>query len=144
VAAWAVIGTCTAVSRSIQIWVTSNIVRGPDGDVDGMESEQDKGPGPVARFMHAFAVAVGGGNPEEDSDEGEVPVVIQPQLESEVEVSEAEGSPMGRRRRRGKKGRRWDWKEVCVKCVLPTGLAYLIMAWAEVGRREYCAYTGSC
>ena len=34
-------------------------------------------------------------------------------------------------------GRRWDWKEVSIKCVLPAGIMYFIMAWAEQLRREW-------
>jgi hypothetical protein len=34
-------------------------------------------------------------------------------------------------------GRRWDWKEVSLKCVLPAGVLYFIMAWAEQLRREW-------
>lgn len=34
-------------------------------------------------------------------------------------------------------GRRWDWQEVGIKCVLPAGIVYFIMAWAEVLRREF-------
>jgi N-glycosylation protein len=34
-------------------------------------------------------------------------------------------------------GRRWDWREVSLKCVLPAGILYFVMAWAEVLRREW-------
>ncbi|KAG6906748.1 hypothetical protein DXG01_012278 [Tephrocybe rancida] len=34
-------------------------------------------------------------------------------------------------------GRRWDWREVGVKCVLPAGIVYFVMAWAEQLRREF-------
>jgi N-glycosylation protein len=34
-------------------------------------------------------------------------------------------------------GRRWDWKEVGLECVLPAGILYFIMAWAEQLRREW-------
>ncbi|KZP24006.1 hypothetical protein FIBSPDRAFT_857798 [Athelia psychrophila] len=33
-------------------------------------------------------------------------------------------------------GRRWDWAEVGVQCMLPAGMVYFVMAWAEVLRRE--------
>jgi hypothetical protein len=32
--------------------------------------------------------------------------------------------------------RRWDWNEVLVQAVLPMGVCYFVMAWAEVWRRE--------
>ncbi|KAG6897863.1 hypothetical protein C0992_010001 [Termitomyces sp. T32_za158] len=34
-------------------------------------------------------------------------------------------------------GRRWDWQEVGIKCVLPAGIVYFVMAWAEQLRREF-------
>lgn len=42
------------------------------------------------------------------------------------------------RRWRGGKwgGRRWDWGEVGMKCVLPAGVCYFVMAWAGELRRE--------
>ena len=39
-------------------------------------------------------------------------------------------------------GKRWDWREVGVKCVLPCGVVDFIMAWAEELRRELAA--GRC
>ncbi|PCH34783.1 hypothetical protein WOLCODRAFT_139576 [Wolfiporia cocos MD-104 SS10] len=32
--------------------------------------------------------------------------------------------------------RRWDWGEVGRKCVLPAGVVYFVMAWADMLRRE--------
>ncbi|KAI0773191.1 N-glycosylation protein-domain-containing protein [Trametes elegans] len=72
---WAAIGTTTCCSRSVQLWVTSNIVPAP------------------------------GAPPEE---------------------------ALMRKGRR----RRWDWAQVGVKCALPAGLVYCVMAWALVLRRE--------
>jgi hypothetical protein len=34
-------------------------------------------------------------------------------------------------------GRRWDWREVAVQCLLPAGVLYFVMAWAEQLRREW-------
>ena len=34
-------------------------------------------------------------------------------------------------------GRRWNWKEVGLKCALPAGVLYFVMAWAEQLRREW-------
>ena len=33
--------------------------------------------------------------------------------------------------------RRWDWKEVSLKCVLPAGVLYFVMAWVGELRREW-------
>ena len=75
---WVAIGTTTCCSRSVQLWVTSNIVPAP---------------GPHA-------------------------------------AHEEELLRKGRRRR-------WDWGEVGVKCALPAGVVYFVMAWAVVLRREF-------
>jgi hypothetical protein len=116
----------------------------------------------MMRFVHAFAVAVGGGgveegSSEEDHDEGEsndapvlppIPTVNLDLDDSIFESSEPESpvaTPRKRRRRRGRKRykeRWWDWKEVGLKCMLPTGLVYFLMAWAEVGRREWGTWYG--
>ncbi|KAI0631508.1 N-glycosylation protein-domain-containing protein [Trametes polyzona] len=77
---WAVIGTTTCCSRSVQLWVTSNIVPAP--------------------------APPGSAVPEEEL------------------------------MRKGKR-RRWDWAQVGVKCALPAGIVYCVMAWALVLRREF-------
>jgi len=45
----------------------------------------------------------------------------------------------GQRSWRGGKwgGRRWDWREVGIQCMLPAGVVYFVMAWAEQLRREF-------
>lgn len=81
---WAIVGTTTTFSRSVQIWVTSNLwweVRPvPDGEANGSAWQRWR------------------------------------------------GGKWG--------GRRWDWKEVGLKCLLPAGVLYFVMAWAELIRRE--------
>lgn len=107
---WALIGTTTCASRSVQIWVTSNLWW--DGAGDGDASSPTGGGG------GAGVAGVAGG------------------------VVEDQGPAAARRgywRRWGGKwgGRRWDWKEVSIKCVLPAGVMYFVMAWAEQLRREW-------
>jgi hypothetical protein len=34
------------------------------------------------------------------------------------------------------RGRRWDWGEVVMQALLPMGVCYFVMAWADVARRE--------
>ncbi|KAF8334348.1 N-glycosylation protein-domain-containing protein [Amanita rubescens] len=94
VVVWALIGTTTCASRSVQIWVTSNLWWD------------------------------GGGHGSSDSGEGE---------------SGGDEPRRGYWKRWGGKwgGRRWDWKEVSIKCVLPAGIMYFVMAWAEQLRREW-------
>ena len=91
VVCWCVVGTCTCVSRSVQIWVTSNLWLPPQEDKkerDGFGRE---------RVERRWKPRFGGGK-------------------------------WG--------GRRWDWGEVGVKCMLPAGCVYFMMAWAEMIRRE--------
>ncbi|KAJ7688968.1 N-glycosylation protein-domain-containing protein [Mycena rosella] len=81
-AVWAAIGTTTCMSRSVQIWVTSNLW-----------------------WEHA---------------------------------PPPQGAPAGWRRFGGRwGGRRWDWREVGLQCLLPAGVLYFVMAWAEQLRREW-------
>ncbi|KAI0821746.1 N-glycosylation protein-domain-containing protein [Trametes gibbosa] len=75
---WAAIGTTTCCSRSVQIWVTSNIIPAP---------------------------APPGSAPEELMRKG--------------------------------KRRRWDWTQVGLKCALPAGIIYFVMAWALVLKQEF-------
>ncbi len=77
---WAAIGTTTCWSRSIQLWVTSNIVPAP--------------------------APPGSAVPEEEL-------------------------------MRKSKRRRWDWAQVGVKCALPAGIIYTVMAWALLLKREF-------
>ncbi|KAF8627952.1 hypothetical protein AX15_004164 [Amanita polypyramis BW_CC] len=86
VVVWALIGTTTCTSRSIQIWVTSNL---------------------WWETMH-----VGNAAP-------------------------VEGGGYWRRWGGRWGGRRWDWKEVSLKCMLPAGIMYFVTAWAEQLRREW-------
>ncbi|KIJ31466.1 hypothetical protein M422DRAFT_185957 [Sphaerobolus stellatus SS14] len=84
---WAIIGSTTSISRSVQIWVTSNLnfwTREGSGLRGRGASDAGRGGAPI----------VGG-------------------------------------------QRRWDWTEVGVKCALPMGIMYFIMAWAEAFRREW-------
>ncbi|KAI0065145.1 hypothetical protein BV25DRAFT_1799394, partial [Artomyces pyxidatus] len=81
VVCWAVIGSTTSVSRSIQLWVTSNLW----WEVDGRGERE------------GWRLKLGG--------------------------------------RWG--GRRWDWGEVMIKCGIPMGVCYFVMAWAEALRREW-------
>ncbi|KAJ7086399.1 hypothetical protein B0H15DRAFT_986517 [Mycena belliarum] len=93
-AVWAAIGTTTCMSRSVQIWVTSNLWWEP----------RDAGAGAGAG-VGAARTAAGGG---------------------------------GWRRFGGRwGGRRWDWREVALQCMLPAGVLYFVMAWAEQLRREW-------
>ncbi|KAF8183631.1 N-glycosylation protein-domain-containing protein [Pholiota molesta] len=93
-ATWAVIGTTTCMSRSVQIWVTSNLWWERARESSRDDHHAHRGPKP-ARVLEAVG----------------------------------RGGKWG--------GRRWDWREVGVKCVLPAGVVYFVMAWAEQLRREW-------
>ncbi|KAJ7640439.1 N-glycosylation protein-domain-containing protein [Mycena polygramma] len=93
-AVWAAIGTTTCMSRSVQIWVTSNLWWEP----------RDAGGTPVPPGSQAASASAAGG-------------------------WRRFGGRWG--------GRRWDWREVAVQCMLPAGVLYFVMAWAEQLRREW-------
>ena len=119
---WAVIATTTCMSRSVQIWVTSNLWWEKRDihtkDRDGLRHE------PSANCHTGLR-----------------------RLGSSGKLSEAINATSAEENRRaywkrwngGGKwgGRRWNWKEVGLKCALPAGVLYFIMAWAEQLRREW-------
>lgn len=93
---WAVVGSTTCVSRSVQMWVTSNL----------WWDEQGKPAAPV--------VGVG----------GVIPNGVPP-----VGLGKKWGGKWG--------GRRWDWPEVGLRCVLPAGVLYFVWAWAQALEVEW-------
>ncbi|KAH9929203.1 N-glycosylation protein-domain-containing protein [Fomitopsis serialis] len=103
---WAVIGTTTCYSRSIQLWVTSNIGPAP---APPPRPSQPPSPSPLRRSLVASASGM---------------------REEWIKL----------------RRRRWDWNEVIRKCVLPAGVIYFVMAWADMLRREWelsvCALDG--
>ncbi|KAF8966745.1 N-glycosylation protein-domain-containing protein [Flammula alnicola] len=102
---WAVIGTTTCMSRSVQIWVTSNL---------WWEKREAKERGDRDLPAHGHGLR-------------------------DAAATEENRRGYWKRWGGGGKwgGRRWDWKEVGVKCVLPAGIVYFVMAWAEQLRREW-------
>ncbi|KAF5364727.1 hypothetical protein D9757_012499 [Collybiopsis confluens] len=95
---WAIIGTTTCASKSVQIWVTSNLwwETLPNGTPGGALVD------------------------ENDNINGNA---------SEIKWRRFKGGQWG--------GRRWNWNPVVRKCMLPAGLLYCFMAWAEQLRREW-------
>ncbi|KIL57770.1 hypothetical protein M378DRAFT_87435 [Amanita muscaria Koide BX008] len=113
---WALIGTTTCCSRSVQIWATSNL---------WWETRVGVGSSSSSALADASPAAAAAG-----SDVNGKP---------DQEVLGNSSSRRGYWRRWGGKwgGRRWDWKEVSIKCVLPAGIMYFLTAWAELLRREW-------
>ncbi|KAF5348243.1 hypothetical protein D9756_010502 [Leucocoprinus leucothites] len=113
---WALIGTTTCMSRSIQIWVVSNlptnsassqgISNGAAADTREREKEREK-----RRAMEAE-----GGKPSSSY--------------------RGYGYVYWKKWNKWRRKRRWDWREVSIKCVLPAGILYLVTAWAGEMRRE--------
>ncbi|KAH9475334.1 hypothetical protein JR316_0012445 [Psilocybe cubensis] len=117
---WAAIGTTTCCSRSIQIWVTSNLWwerRGAGEDSNASVPLGDTATSTMADGSSASTVS-------------HTPLHKPP--------APAPRQTYWKRWGGGGKwgGRRWDWREVGVKCALPAGVVYFIMAWAEQLRRE--------
>lgn len=88
---WAVIASTTCISRSIQMWVCSNlaVIRSPEHTPHG------KRPSRLQRVLMPPAP---------------LPLRSRP--------------------------RKWDWNRVLLRCGLPLGVCYFIMAWGEILKRE--------
>ncbi|KAF9530117.1 N-glycosylation protein-domain-containing protein [Crepidotus variabilis] len=138
---WAVIGTTTCCSRSVQIWVTSNlwwekrnsVPSGEDTEsVDGEPSNDGSGTGggtssSLSNHLHHLSQLAGGG-------------IQTIPTSSTVTAAASEENRRGYLKRFGGGkwgGRRWDWKDVGLKCVLPAGVLYFVMALVGEVRREF-------
>jgi hypothetical protein len=102
---WAVIGTTTCTSRSVQIWVVSNL---PTNSASSQGLSTDPREREKARA----------------------------EAEASGSKTKAKGNTYWKKWNKWRRKRRWDWREVSIKCVLPAGLLYFIMAWAGELRRE--------
>jgi hypothetical protein len=118
------------MSRSVQIWVTSNLWW-EKRDVHTKDRDRDGGHGPSVNGVVGASSAL----------------TSLGRLSSSGKLTEAINATSAEENRRaywkrwsgGGKwgGRRWNWKEVGLECVLPAGVLYFIMAWAEQLRREW-------
>ncbi|KIM44330.1 hypothetical protein M413DRAFT_379368 [Hebeloma cylindrosporum] len=130
---WAVIGTTTCMSRSVQIWVTSNLWWEKRPEPPKIVEE-------IAAGSNGSGVAGGGAAP--------VGGVVGSSSLDAINATTVEENRRAYWKRWGGGGkwggRRWDWKEVGVKCVLPAGVVYFVMAWADQLRREWEFSGGKC
>lgn len=109
--------TIEQITRSIQMWVTSNI--------DEWHRDQD-GAQYSAHTVASIALGFGekkvlGGN------------------ETEQEEVAQRQPPIARQQVKGNgntKVRKWNWNEVVWKCAFPAGVCYFFMAWAMLLSRE--------
>ncbi|PFH44917.1 hypothetical protein AMATHDRAFT_72117 [Amanita thiersii Skay4041] len=158
VVVWALIGTTTCMSRSVQIWVTSNLrwweprgveIEGGAGAGGGAVNGNGK---VISRVGSAEAINGGGSNcpciaggssSVGCGSVGSGCISRKSSVSSEIGVGVQQKARRGGYWRRWGDGggrwggRRWDWKEVGVKCMLPAGIMYFVMAWAEQIRREW-------
>ena len=104
---WAIIGTTTSCSRSIQMWVTSNIIVFPQ---------------PHHHSPHS-------GSHSSHTSPSSSP------LRESTSDGNGNGSIVKEKMKMTRK-RKWDWAAVGRRCALPAGLIYFLMAWVEVLRRE--------
>ena len=116
------------MSRSIQIWVTSNLW--------WEKRPEPNGGGEIAGSSSGMTGGIGGGG---SSSSLALDAVNATAIE---ENRRAYWKRWGGGGKWG--GRRWDWKEVGVKCVLPAGIVYFVMAWADQLRREWEYSMGGC
>ncbi|KAL6303595.1 N-glycosylation protein-domain-containing protein [Sparassis latifolia] len=115
---WAVVGTTTCCSRSIQLWVTSNIAPAP---------LPHPPPPPAPAASHSRPLHPSHAHAQHDS-----PLSALASALGNVIAGGAQDELEWKRGRR----RRWDWAEVGRKCALPAGVLYFVTAWAEMIRRE--------
>lgn len=119
---WSVIGTTTCITRSIQMWVTSNI--------DYWTREQDAsqyGAHTVASIALGFGEKqVLGGNETEREDAGKRKHLRVPQARNRSSSNGGQSTSV----------RKWNWNEVVWKCAFPAGVCYFFAAWALLLSRE--------
>jgi len=133
VGTWAVVGTTTCMTRSVQIWVTSNLWWEGGGGSGGDDPSSSGGSGVNG--------ATANGSPSSSSSPNH--------NHNHKSSPNSKHRPGMRAFRTGADwyrfkggqwgGRRWDWDEVVWKCALPAGVVYTVMAWAAEGRREFGA-----
>ncbi|CAA7263736.1 unnamed protein product [Cyclocybe aegerita] len=128
VVTWAVVGTTTCISRSVQIWVTSNLW----WEVEGVQSSEET---PAATNLSSglsASVAALAGLASSSSS-------IHSHSHPSSGKTKVRGGYWKRVAGGTWGGRRWDWREVGIHCMLPAGVLYFVMAWAEQVRREWVA-----
>lgn len=107
---WALIGTCTCMSRSIQIWVVSNL---------------------PAHFTSSQSI-----NKDGDTTDTREREKQRATLAESTKPSRRYGYVYWKQWNKWRRKRRWDWREVSIRCVLPAGILYFVMAWVGELRRE--------
>ncbi|EIN06810.1 hypothetical protein PUNSTDRAFT_54178 [Punctularia strigosozonata HHB-11173 SS5] len=163
VVCWAIVGTTTCCSRAIQMWVTSNLVSSSSAHRRPPLPPRRSSNSAVPLHAHAHASnSYSGpsslGSPPPYSASTPALPTMYPSAPSSAAPSH---STTARRQegwldgvldalvgadvmddvdmlpspRRG--GRRWDWRAVGIRCALPAGAVYFVMAWAEAIRREW-------
>ncbi|CAL1702624.1 unnamed protein product [Somion occarium] len=112
---WAVIATTTCCSRSIQMWVTSNIIVFPH---------------PHHHSHHGSPSHTASSSPLRDRDRDR-------ERDRDVGNRGRDSGEVGKEKMKMSRRRKWDWGAVGVKCALPAGMIYFLMAWVEILRREF-------
>ncbi|KDQ57978.1 hypothetical protein JAAARDRAFT_253155 [Jaapia argillacea MUCL 33604] len=108
---WCVIGTCTSISKAVQLWVTSNLEAVHDGQSHSTSHPREH---PLSHSHDRIHASANG-------------TTARPRSGGRWE------------RRLGVAGvgdRRLDWGEIGVKCALPAGVVYFVMAWVGVLQGE--------
>lgn len=114
---WAIIGTTTSCSRSVQMWVTSNIIVFPQPHHSSHSSH-------TSHSLHSSHASPSSSPLRESSGESGTGALVKEKMK------------MTRKRK-------WDWGAVGRRCALPAALIYFVMAWVEVLRREVERGNGS-
>ena len=160
---WVLIGTTTCISRSVQLWVTSNLYYAPEDRAVGVGVGAGSGSsGGVSANVNVGGGIGGGGNGATSGSgtmnsmranrrnnlnnvvtsaiSGAFGAIVRAAIGGDSDDTTCSGTGVGGgkvRRAEGKLGpRRWDWAEVMVKCAVPAGILYFITVWGMFLKNE--------
>ena len=162
---WVLIGTTTCISRSVQLWVTSNLYYAPEDRAVGVGAGVGSSGNVCASAKSNAGGGSGGGGTGVTSGSGSATAnsmranrrknlnnvvtlaisgafgaIVRAAIGGDSDDTTCSGTGVGGgkvRRAEGKLGpRRWDWAEVMVKCAVPAGILYFITVWGMFLKNE--------
>lgn len=117
------------ITRSVQMWVTSNIEQWHQNQRDSPYAAHT-----VASIALGFGERIARQEEEDDRD-------VRNRVSSPATPTTRNGLKKPGRRSpadgTGAKVRKWDWDVVIWKCAFPAGICYFFTAWAVLLSREF-------
>ncbi|KAF8321136.1 hypothetical protein DL93DRAFT_2072843 [Clavulina sp. PMI_390] len=137
---WTIIGTTTCVSRSIQIWATSNLVATYAAIATPSSIGASSPPYSQSVSYSNLAAALREERRRREAQEDERGRTRKwmSSVTFGIGTTGGIGTPGGI----PVKKRFWDWREIGLKGALPAAVLYFVMAWALLLKREWEALTG--